>query len=235
MEHLGVVPQEIEPYDDLTVYEHVYYLARLKGLTKSRAQADTNEAIAQMDLGEYRDKLVGALSGGLKRRTIVAAAFPGDPDILVLDEPSTGLDPIARRNVAKVLRQKADDGKTVVLTTHYVEEAEAIADRVAIFDSGKVALCDKPEAIRSSVSGVFRLTLKSEFAKSTAEMTHLASALREIGLSDVRSESEDTIVAHIKANERPLLSAIFDWGLKNGLTANIAPITLEDAYIEFVK
>jgi ABC-2 type transport system ATP-binding protein len=179
--------------------------------------------------------LVGALSGGLRRRTIVATALTGDPELLVLDEPSTGLDPVARRNVGKVLRQKANEGRTVVLTTHYVDEAQAVADKVAIFDSGKVKVCDRPEVIRSSISGLFRLTVTKELGIQTSEMAELAAVLRGMGLSDVEGESDGTIIVHVKADERQLLSTVFDWGLKNGLTTNISPITLEDAYVELVK
>ena len=128
-----------------------------------------------------------------------------------------------------------DAGCTVILTTHYVEEVEGVADRVAVFDAGKVKVCDRPETIRSTVSGLFRLSIRREAGGKAGGTTDLVAALRSMGLSDVKLEADETIFVHVKANERPLLSSIFDWALKNDLTVNISPITLEDAYVELVK
>lgn len=234
VQHIGVVPQELQPYGDLTVFEHVYYIARLRGLSKSEARSDTSRVISQLGLDGESTKLVGNLSGGLKRRTVVATAFTGKSELLILDEPSTGLDPVARRSVWKVLKQSALEGRTVILTTHYVEEAEALADRIAVFNNGKVVACDHPETIKSSVSGLFRLTLKRE-ETSGENMVDFLEALQSMGFSDVKDESGGTLSVRVKADERNLLSVVFDWTLKNGFVANVSPITLEDAYLEVVK
>ena len=191
--------------------------------------------ITQLGLLEYRDKLVGRLSGGLKRRTIVATALTGQMELLILDEPSTGLDPVARRNVWAVLKQKVREGRTVILTTHYVEEAEIIADQVVIFNGGKVIVCDRPEAIRSTVSGLFRLTLKKEETSTIVNPVDPLETLQSMGLTNIKREQDDSLTVRVKAKERHLLSAIFDWAIKNRFVASISPITLEDAYMELVR
>lgn len=110
-----------------------------------------------------------------------------------------------------------------------------LADRVAIFQGGKVLLCDRPETIKSTVSGLFRLTFKKEETAKAADTAALVTALQAMGLSDIKREPDDTLSVHMKADERRLLPDLFDWALKNGLTANISPIMLEDAYVELVR
>ncbi len=232
---IGVVPQEIQPYGDLTVYEHVYYLARLRGLSKLRATQETTRVLSELELSEYRSKLVGTLSGGLKRRTILATALTGDAKLLVLDEPSTGLDPAARRNLWRVLVSNAKSGKTVILTTHYVEEAEAIADRVAIFAKARIVICDKPENIRSSVTGFMRLTLTKKGGGSRENLVKETSDLLATGLRDVKLDEEGNLITHIKSGEKQFLPLVFDWAIKNHFDVNVSQSTLEDAYLDLVK
>ncbi len=232
---LGVVPQEIQPYGDLTVYEHVYYLARLRGLSKLRAAQETTRVLSELELSEYRGKLVGTLSGGLKRRAILATALTGDTRLLVLDEPSTGLDPAARRNLWRVIVSNAKRGKTVILTTHYVEEAEAIADRVAIFAKARVIICDKPDNIKSTMTGFIRLKLTSKGDNGGKNLADKTSELHAVGLQDVQLDEEGNLIIHIKSGEKQFLPLIFDWAMRNHLEVNVSQSTLEDAYLDLVK
>ncbi|MBU1941703.1 MAG: ATP-binding cassette domain-containing protein [Candidatus Thermoplasmatota archaeon] len=130
---IGILPQEFKSFERLTVRETLEYFSVL--YDKS---ADIDEILKAMDLVDQRKKLYGNLSGGLKQRVGVAISLVNDPDIVFLDEPTTGLDPKARREVWQVIANLRNRGKTVFLTTHYMEEAEYLADHIAIIHKGNI-------------------------------------------------------------------------------------------------
>jgi ABC-2 type transport system ATP-binding protein len=130
---IGVLPQEFLSFERLTVKETLVYFSKLY-----KKRADIGEIIEAMDLKSCEKMLYRNLSGGLKQRVGVAIALVNDPDIVFLDEPTTGLDPKARRDVWEVIANLRDKGKTVFLTTHYMEEAEYLADHIAIIHKGKI-------------------------------------------------------------------------------------------------
>ncbi len=232
---LGVVPQEIQPYGDLTVHEHVYYLARLRGLAKLAAQGEAARVLSELELSDYRDKLVGLLSGGLKRRVIVAAALTGSPKLLILDEPSAGLDPAARRNLWEVLKKRVREGGTILLTTHYVEEAESLANRVAFLKDGRVVVCGKPDVIKSSVTGFIRLTLVKKENHVARALEKEIGIIQSMGLRDVQPDSDGNLIIHVKQEEKELIPAIYEWALGNQLDVRLTQITLEDAYLNLLR
>jgi ABC-2 type transport system ATP-binding protein len=130
---IGVLPQEFSSFDNLRVRETLEFYSGLYATHRS-----TDELMKLMDLGEHEKKLYKNLSGGLKQRVGIAVALVNDPEIVFLDEPTTGLDPAARREVWRVIAGLKREGKTVFLTTHYMEEAEELADHVAIINHGKI-------------------------------------------------------------------------------------------------
>jgi len=130
---IGVLPQEFSSFDNLRVRETLEFYS---GLYTTHRSID--ELMRLMDLGEHTKKLYKNLSGGLKQRVGIAVALVNDPEIVFLDEPTTGLDPAARREVWRVIAGLKNEGKTVFLTTHYMEEAEELADHVAIINHGKI-------------------------------------------------------------------------------------------------
>jgi len=132
-EKIGILPQEFHSYDRLKVRETLEYYSKIYN-----KNADIDSIIDDLDLKAEADKLYKNLSGGLKQRVGVAISLVNDPDILFLDEPTTGLDPKARREVWSVLANLRDKGKTIFLTTHYMEEAEYLADHIAIIHKGKI-------------------------------------------------------------------------------------------------
>jgi len=139
---IGVMPQSFNAHERLTVRENILYFA---GMFKKKIDAD--ELIAAVHLEEKRDVLFGKLSGGLKQRVGIAVSLVNDPDIVFLDEPSTGLDPSARRDVWEVVRLLRKKGKTVFLTTHYMEEAELLSDDVNIMNRGKIICSGSPRDV----------------------------------------------------------------------------------------
>jgi len=144
---MGVAPQEAQPYGDLTVFDNVYYAARVRGVPRDKAREMALETIRRLGLWEHRNRYVMDLSGGQRRRTLVAMAVVHSPEVLVLDEPTTGLDPMGRRELWDVLRQLKGEGRAILLTTHYMEEAEALSDRV-YFINRKVLAEGTPAELR---------------------------------------------------------------------------------------
>jgi ABC-2 type transport system ATP-binding protein len=130
---IGVLPQEFNSFDKLNVRETIKFFADLY-----KKNIDIDHLLKLMDLEEHEKKLYIHLSGGLKQRVGIAVALVNDPAVVFLDEPTTGLDPQARHEVWKVIKGLKDEGKTVFLTTHYMEEAEELADFVAIIHKGKI-------------------------------------------------------------------------------------------------
>ena len=155
---MGITPQEAGMFESLTVREHLQLFARLKGLARRAADAATSQVIALLALGEHERRSVGSLSGGLRRRILIGLALLGDPPLLVLDEPTTGLDPASRRTVWSVLRQIVQRGTTVVLSTHYMEEAERLSDRIAIIDSGRVIAFGSVRELLARLRESYRLS-----------------------------------------------------------------------------
>ena len=145
-ERLGVQLQDTKLAEKLTVAET---LALFRSFYKQRKTVD--EVVGLVELDEKRDARVGNLSGGQKQRLAIACALVGDPEILFLDEPTTGLDPQSRRSLWDLINRFRSSGRTIVLTTHYMDEAERLCDRIAIVDHGKVIAEGKTNELIDSV------------------------------------------------------------------------------------
>ncbi|PUA32935.1 MAG: hypothetical protein B9J98_03350 [Candidatus Terraquivivens tikiterensis] len=135
---VAVVPQESKPIYLLTVREHVKYYLMMRGFSMVEASEKARKVIDDLGLNDYVDTLCMKLSGGLKRKVLVAMAVATEADVIFLDEPTTGLDPIARRLVWDVINRVARSGKTVFLTTHNMAEVEAVANEFALINDGKL-------------------------------------------------------------------------------------------------
>jgi ABC-2 type transport system ATP-binding protein len=163
-QRLGYVAQEIALDKVLTGRELLQLQAALYHLPRSVTQDRINSVLSLLGLQDYADQKTGTYSGGLKKRLDLAAGLLHQPDVLVLDEPTAGLDIESRRVVWDFLRRLRDQGTTVLLTSHYLEEVDALADRVAIIDQGVVIACGKPSELKDKVGGD-RITLRiREFA-----------------------------------------------------------------------
>ena len=149
---IGVAPQHNNLDRDLSVAENLKVHGLLFGLRGGELARRIDECLAVMDLQEYAVRPANELSGGLKRRAVIARALLHSPRILFLDEPSAGLDPLSRRNIkALVRRLNREFGVCVFLTTHYIEEADGLAARVAFIDRGKLAALDTPENLKAAL------------------------------------------------------------------------------------
>ncbi|MCL5024371.1 MAG: ABC transporter ATP-binding protein [Nitrospirae bacterium] len=144
---IGVMPQEDNLDPDLTVLENLVVYARYFDIPKSGSLRLASELLAFVELQGKAKAKIGDLSGGMKRRLILARALINEPELLVLDEPTTGLDPHSRHSVWDKLNQLKEKDTTLLLTTHYMEEAEKLCDRVAIMDAGKIVTIDTPASL----------------------------------------------------------------------------------------
>ena len=160
---IGVVPQFNTLDRSLTVYENVYFHCRYFGFSHSEAKARALELLEQFMLSERKSVYPTQLSGGLAQRVQIARAIAHRPKVLFLDEPSAGLDPQSRMAMWSAVQQLRKDGITVLLTTHYMEEADSLSDRVAVIDYGRVLALGSPEKLKQTFGAqtIFNLKLKS--------------------------------------------------------------------------
>lgn len=221
-ERIGVVPQEGGLLDDLTVAEALdmygaYYPRRMS----------TREAIALVELDGKAGERIGRLSGGQRRRVEVALALVGRPDLVFLDEPTTGFDPVARRATWATLRRLSQVGTTVLLTTHFMDEAEALADRIVVIDQGRVVAEGSPT------------TLGGRDARAT-RIAATVAGMQQRELPDLRGVDVEVagdrlqVRTHDPATTTHLLT---DWALDLGLRVEDLSVTrpsLEDIYLDLI-
>jgi len=157
-----VVPQEENLDPDLTVLENLIVFGRYFDMSRQASQRRGNELLDFMQLTEKRKEKIDHLSGGMKRRLLIARALINDPKIIILDEPTTGLDPQARHLVWQKLRQLKERGTTLVLTTHYMEEAERLCDRLVMMDFGRILAQGHPQELIRTLVGKEVLEIRVE-------------------------------------------------------------------------
>lgn len=186
-ERIGVVPQSFHTFDRLTVRENV----QLIGDMYPDALA-TQDVLERLDLTEYAETRFAALSGGYQRRTGIAMALVGDPDILFLDEPTTGLDPAARRTTWTQIEHLAALGTTVVLTSHYMDEVEILADRAAILVDGSIVAVDTISALVEQYGGTLKLVVSQRQASQRSSV-EIEAVLEEASETVYTNENGDLV------------------------------------------
>jgi len=158
-QRVSIAPQEFNVDRFFPIREVLEHAARFHGIPADRARRRAEETLSMVGLTGKRDERFHALSGGMKRRFLLARALVTEPDLLVLDEPTAGVDIEIRRDVWDVVRGLNDDGTTILLTTHYIEEAERLCDRVCILDSGRKVAVDTPAELRQRGTDTIHLEL----------------------------------------------------------------------------
>ncbi|KAG8003116.1 ATP-binding cassette sub-family A member 1 [Nibea albiflora] len=169
---LGVCPQHNVLFDILTVEEHVWFYGCLKGMSEAEVKAELDTLLGDVGLLHKRHEQTKNLSGGMQRKLSVAIAFVGGSKVVVLDEPTAGVDPYSRRGIWDLLLKYRKD-RTIILSTHYMDEAELLGDRIAIISQGKLCCCGSPLFLKSRLGSGYYLTVDSE--SSMSEDTGLGS------------------------------------------------------------
>jgi ABC-2 type transport system ATP-binding protein len=152
-QRIGVVPQRPNPDRSLSVIENLVFHAAYFGFPMADATRRARELLETLGIADKENAKVDALSGGQQQRLMIARALIHQPDVMFLDEPTVGLDPQARLGLWKILRDLHAEGRTIVMTTHYMEEADQLCDRLAIIDAGKLLALDTPDSLRAQAPG----------------------------------------------------------------------------------
>ena len=218
---IGVLPQEFSSFDRITVRETLQYYARLY----SGMKPDIDGLIELVNLTDKTNEQYKNLSGGLRQRLGIAIALVNDPEVVFLDEPTTGLDPRARREVWEVLQGLKQKGKTVFLTTHYMEEAELLADTVAIISKGKIIAMGSPRELIENNANYMLLTLQS-----MDEKAH--EIVRSLGFETILNDHKD-IKLRVEHTEdvRKILNAVKDTGA-SFLGLDVRKPNLEEVFLK---
>jgi ABC-2 type transport system ATP-binding protein len=222
---LGVIPQALTSDPELTADENMLIHAKLYGVPADRREQLITDLLESVDLLKFRGALVRTFSGGMRRRLEIARGLVHSPKILFLDEPTTGLDPVSRTNVWEMIRVLREKGKlTILLTTHYMDEADKLCERIAIVDHGKLAALDTPPNLKDSVPGTD--VVEAEFDQAPKgwheeleKLAQAASVTQRDGVVHIASHDGPTTVAalmdlararHVKVRKVTVQSTTLD-------------------------
>ncbi len=219
-DRVAVIPQESRPFFYATPYEHVYYYLLLRGVPGPEARRRALDTLERLGLAKGKDTVLWKQSGGLRRRVLVAMALASGAELLFLDEPTTGLDPLARRDVWSAVEEAAKEGRTILLTTHYLEEAQLLSQHIAILNEGKVLAGGTLDELVAKVRWPFRVALTGR-GFSTEE-------LATFGESAAVGDSQLVFTNRDGAEDLTRLA------LSRGVRAVAGPVTLEDLFIQLV-
>jgi ABC-2 type transport system ATP-binding protein len=226
---IGVVTQQNTLDRALTVWENLYYHGRLFGMPGKDARAAADQLLEQFHLANWAKASVFALSGGMAQRLMVARSILHRPDILFLDEPTAGLDPQSRIALWEILGELHRAGQTILLTTHYMEEADQLCERLAIMDHGKILALDTPAGLKASVGADTIVTVHAE-----GDLAVLASVLQQIEGVISATNVDGSIVVHVKGASS-ILPPIVTSAERNGFVVqdlSVAEPTLETVFIK---
>ena len=221
--HLGVVPQQDNLDRELKVWENLYIYGRYFGLSRKFMKNKIEELIDFAQLEEKRNAKTEDLSGGMKRRLTIARALVNEPDILMLDEPTTGLDPQARHVLWDRLFRLKEQGVTLVITTHYMDEAEQLCDRLVVMDKGRIMAEGSPADLIKQYSS--KEVLEVRFGSSANQ----EAAKKIEGLGDRTEVLPDRILIYSENGEK-ILEQIVKLGL-SPLTSLVRRSSLEDVFL----
>jgi len=164
---IGVCPQELALYEELSALDNLVFFGRMVGLDGKEARAQAAARLELLGLAERAKGRVDKFSGGMKRRVNLAVSLMGHPELLFMDEPTVGIDPQSRNNIYETIEGLRGKGMTILYTTHYMEEADRLCDRVAIMDGGRIIAMDTPRELRGQIGPPDQVTLEDVFLRLT--------------------------------------------------------------------
>ena len=198
----GVMPQEAELHEYLSVREYLYYLALIKGLSRSEARKEVRRLVEDFMLEDYADTRIEHLSGGYKKRVLLAQAFIGNPQLLFLDEPTVGLDPEMRLRLwSIVMKYLSEYSATAILVTHYLDEVKNYADRVLLLHRGKLVFDGSPSDLLQRLGYRYRVRVKT-VDSSVVEMLSVGRYVRRGNEVEVFVASDDEFIELMKFVEK---------------------------------
>lgn len=223
---LGIVPQDISLYEELSAERNLTFFASLYGLHGATLKKAVDEALEFAGLSDRRHDKVKTFSGGMKRRLNIACAIAHHPELVIMDEPTVGIDPQSRNHILSSIKKLRDDGMTVIYTTHYMEEVEAISSRIIIMDHGTIIAEGTKEALKESIENEKRYTIEvEENGRIPADDFYAIE-----GVKSVKADGETIEITSLKGVENldRIIALITERGEK------IRNITSEAASLEIV-
>ena len=221
-EFISVVPQEGRPLRALTPWDHVYNWLKIRGEEKYIAKIKTEKILERFELLKVKDKPAMNLSGGMKQKILVAMATAVDADLLFLDEPTIGLDPVSRRQVWNLMQDLKKEGKTILLTTHYMDEAEILSDKIVIIDNGKIVKEGNINDLRKIIPQNIRMDISKKNIVDIEKLKDYGNVV-EIGTDIIRLFTFESSIGELS-----------NLAIKNKMSFNISPITLDDIFVHLV-
>ena len=180
-EQIGLAGQYAGVDENLTAYENVYMIARLYHYSKQESRQKALHALEQVSLSEVSDKVSKTFSGGMRRRLDLAASFINEPKVLFLDEPTEGLDSNSRKELWKIIRNLASHGTTVILTTHFMEEADTLCDKIAIIGEGKILIEGENSQIKKQFGhDIIRIEMQSSLKQTEITLFEQMSKIKKV-------------------------------------------------------
>ena len=227
-QQMGVVPEVSNIYDEMSAWDNLIFAAQLYSVPKIEREKRAKELLELFGLYERRKDRVASFSRGMKRRLTIAAALIHKPDILFLDEPTTGLDVQSSRMIRNLIKELNDGGVTIFLTTHYIEEADQLCQRVAIINQGRIVMVDNPEKLKASMEE--RHIIEISFSPSR----DLNDKLKGLSCVNDVSRLGDKFRLYVDDASEVILSLV-DFARKNSLkiiSINTLKPSLEDAFVK---
>ena len=223
---ISIVPQEGRPLRALTPWDHIYNWLRIRGEKKESASQKTSDILQRLDLFSSKDIPALNLSGGMKQKILVGMAMATESPLLFLDEPTIGLDPVSRRQVWSIIKDWKNKGITIVLTTHYMDEAEMLSDSIFIIDEGRVVSKGNMNDLRNTLNYKIRIDINISKDYNVYDLRNFINSFGK-----TISMSSDSIRLFTYENN---LREISDILVRNNLSFSVSPITLDDIFVNLV-
>jgi ABC-2 type transport system ATP-binding protein len=218
---VSIVPQEGRPLRALTPWDHVYNWLQIRGEDKKIAREKTEKILRKLELYEAKDRPAMNLSGGMKQKVLVAMAMATNAQLLFLDEPTIGLDPVSRRQVWSAIKDWKKQGGSILLTTHYMDEAEMLSDNIVIIDNGHIMAQGTMRDLRRFIPQNIRV----DIAKDGIDTDILKSygSIVDTGTDTIRLLTFESTIKELS-----------EFAIKRSLSFTISPITLDDVFVSLV-
>jgi ABC-2 type transport system ATP-binding protein len=227
---LGVVPQEIALYDDLTARENLVFWGKMYNLRGAPLQKRVDEVLDLIDLADRQKDRVSTFSGGMKRRVNIGVALMHTPDVIIMDEPTVGIDPQSRRHIMDGVITLNQAGVTILYTTHYMEEAQELSDFIAIMDQGEIIAQGTHEELVKIVGEKDRIEVQLDVAEGDGTAQVLESWRLVAGVEQI--QSENGVVTAVVDDSNLVLPAMFEAAAANH--ARITTVEIQEPNLETV-
>jgi ABC-2 type transport system ATP-binding protein len=218
---ISIVPQEGRPLRALTPWDHVFNWLQIRGQNRTDAKINTKIILENLELYDVKDRPAMNLSGGMKQKILVAMAMATDAQLLFLDEPTIGLDPISRRQVWSAIKKWKTRGKSILLTTHYMDEAEMLSDRIAIIDRGRLLAGGSMDDLRKIIPQKIRIDIMKDMVDP--DMLRPFGSVIDTGANTIRVFAFESAAKELS-----------EFALRKNIAFTVSPVTLDDVFVSLL-